>query len=208
MKTQNNLTISLSNSKLGSYVPTVNMPPIISCRENCPCSKTCYALKGNFRFNNVQQSMRDNLELYKKDSKLFFNDINEFLQNGLTIYKYFRWHSSGDIVDYNYFLGMVEIAKNNPLTRFLAFTKKFEIVNEYIKKNGNLPNNLKVVFSAWDKLFKVENPYNLPVAYINLRDKEKNAKIPELAFPCQGNCEKCLACWNLRDGQSVVFNQH
>lgn len=209
MKSVNGLTISISNSKLGSFIPTINMPPIVTCRKNCPCAKNCYACKGNFaRFESVKKTMQDNLHLYKNNNVMFFDDVNEFLQNGLTIYKYLRWHSAGDIVDANYFLGMVEIAKANPLTRFLAFTKKFEIVNEYIKNNGELPQNLRIVFSAWDKDFKVENPYNLPVAYIDLKDKSKNAKIPETAIPCNGNCEKCLACWSLQKGQSVFFKQH
>jgi hypothetical protein len=88
------------------------------------------------------------------------------------------------------------------------FTKKFEIVNDFIKNNGDLPNNLRVVFSAWDKNFFVPNPYNLPIAYVNFCDSSKNPDIPVTAFKCSGNCEKCLTCWQLQNGQATVFNQH
>jgi hypothetical protein len=208
MKTEHGLTISLSNSKLGSFIPTINLPPIITCRCGAPCAKGCYGLRGNHRFENVKKSQRENLAIFENSPEQYFADIDSFLKNGLTIYKYFRFHSTGDIVNDDYFCKMVELAKANELTRFLCFTKKFEIVNNYIKNNGALPNNLRVIFSAWDRLFKVENPYNMPVAYVNFKDTAKNPVISELAIPCTGNCENCLACWSLQKGQSVVFNQH
>ena len=113
----------------------------------------------------------------------------------------------GDIIDEYYLENMIKIAKKCKGTKFLAFTKKFELVNEYLNSHI-LPNNLKIVFSAWDKTFKVENPHNLPVAYVNFKKEENNPKIPELSIPCSGKCYECLACWTLKKGQSVVFNQH
>lgn len=165
--------ISTTNSKLSGQIPSVNLPPITTCRHNAPCSKTCYACKGNFTYPKVKSSLANNYAYYIKDSKAYFNDIIQQVNSPLTIYKFFRWHSSGDIVDYNYLCGMVKVAQKCKNTKFLAFTKKFEIVNEYLNVNEKLPNNLKIVFSAWDKDFKVENPHNLPVAYINLKDETK-----------------------------------
>lgn len=202
-----NITISTSNSKLGGFIPTINQPPKITCCE-CKCREKCYACKGNFRFANVQMSMQNNLEFYNKYSDLYFNAINDFISNGLTIYKYFRYHSSGDIVNYNYLLKMVELAKNNPITTFLCFTKKFDFVNRYIKENGELPQNLTIVFSAWDKTFKVNNPYNLPIAYVDFKKKSENPTLPTDYIECENDCEKCLKCWHLRKGESVIFKEH
>ena len=39
------------------------------------------------------------------------------------------------------------------------------------KPNGKLPNNLNIVFSAWDKLWEVPNPHELPVAYVEFKNK-------------------------------------
>ena len=78
----------------------------------------------------------------------------------------------------------------------------------YLEFKPNLPENLHIVFSAWDKDFKVNNPFNLPVTYVNFKDSTKNAEIPEFAIPCVGKCSECKACWSLVKGQSVVFNQH
>lgn len=201
------VTISTTNSKLSGQIPSINLPPIATCRKNAPCSHLCYARKGNFTFPNVKQSHINNLACYMYDKEKYFNDIIEFL-NGLVSYRYFRFHSSGDIIDSDYLLGMIRVAKKCKTVKFLCFTKKFELVNEFLATGEKLPSNLKIVFSAWDKNFKVDNPYNLPVTYVDFKDKEKNPKFPELAIPCTGDCPSCLACWSLKKGQSVVFHQH
>lgn len=202
-----NIKISLNNSKLGAQIPSINLPPMQSCRHDAPCMHGCYAQKGRFLFKNVQQSMLNNFACYVNDSKKYFNDIISFLNDKLVTYKYFRWHSAGDIVDDTYLLGMVDVAKKCKNVKFLCFTKKFDIVNNYLKDN-KLPNNLKIVFSAWNKAFKVPNPYQLPVAYVCFKNKVLNPEIPELSIPCEGQCYKCQSCWSLHNGQSVVFNQH
>ena len=46
----------------------------------------------------------------------------------------FRFHVGGDIIDNIYFDYMVAIARDFPETKFLAFTKKYEIVNAYIDR--------------------------------------------------------------------------
>lgn len=203
-----NVKISRTNEKLGVAIPSVNLPAICTCRKNTPCAKTCYANKGNFKYPKVVKSLNNNLACFVSDKNEYFNDIINYLNNGMTIYKYFRWHASGDIVNADYLEGMIKVAKKCKLTKFLAFTKKFELVNEYLASGRKLPSNLKIVFSAWDKNFEIENPYNLPVAYVNFKNKTKNPSIPHLAIPCGGKCEKCLSCWTLVKGQSVVFDQH
>lgn len=198
--------ISQTNTKLSGSIPSVNLPAIQTCRHDAPCKKYCYACKGNFTYTKVRQSLLNNLACYVNDKKQYFEDVISFL-NGLVSYRYFRWHSSGDIIDEDYLQGMVKVANKCKDVKFLAFTKKFELVNEYLN-NNKLPNNLKIVFSAWDKNFNVPNPHNLPIAYVNFKKKENNPKIPELAIPCSGKCYECLSCWTLRKGQNVVFNQH
>jgi len=198
--------ISTTNSKLG-LIPSINLPPVVTCRDNCPCAKDCYATKGRFRFQNVKSNLQNNLDEYKKNRADYFAQIKRFINNGMISYSYFRWHASGDIVDNNYFLSMVQIAKDLPNTSFLAFTKKFEIINEYINQNGTLPGNLHIVFSAWGDDFQISNPHNFPVAHVRFNDCANN-NIPENALECSGDCTNCLQCWNIKHGESVVFNKH
>ena len=204
------IKISTTNSKLGTCIPSISLPPQCSCRKDAPCAKGCYAKKGNFLYNNVKDSHQTNYDFYMENPDGYFDEIISFLTSGLVSYRFFRYHVAGDIVDYNYLLGMIRAAKRCRGTKFLCFTKKFDIVNDFIEKNGEfaIPSNLKIVFSAWHKAFKVENPFNLPVAYVFFKKSEMNPDIPELAIPCQGHCETCMACWGLKKGQSVFFNQH
>lgn len=198
--------ISTTNSKLG-LIPSVNLTPIVTCRKNCPCAKDCYATKGRFRFQNVRQSMQNNYEEYIKDAESYFEQIKHAINNGMVSYSYFRWHAAGDIVDEYYFSKMVECAIALPNTQFLAFTKKFEIVNKYIEQGGTIPANLNIVFSAWGDLFKIDNPYDFPVAHVRFHDTG-NKSIPASALECSGDCTNCLQCWSIKKGQAVVFNKH
>lgn len=56
---------SISNSKLGPSIPSVNQPAGITCASGVPCRKDCYASEhhGNYRFASVQTSLRKTLKL-------------------------------------------------------------------------------------------------------------------------------------------------
>lgn len=200
---------SLSNTKLGELIPSLNLPAGVTCNQNAPCflERKCYAMKGNFAFTAVKECHLKNLEKWKSDPFGFFDVINNFLQN--TRYKYFRFHSSGDIPDSNYLDSMCKLARKNKDVNFLCFTKKYKIVNEYLTKHRR-PGNLCLVFSYWQN-FKDEdgNPHNLPTSYVKFSDE---TKIPKNAFKCSGYCGECINtehnCWKLKKGQSVYFKKH
>lgn len=198
--------ISHTNSKLGASIPSVNLPPVITCRPDAPCFKGCYAQRGNFAFPHVKESLTNNLDAYKENPELYFQMIAE----GSRLYMAFRWHSAGDIVDERYLQGMCQVARKNPNTKYLCFTKKYELINDYLSNNHKIPNNLTIIFSCW-KDFIPENPYNLPTTWVFFPKKgenEHNCMIPKDAIPCGGKCESCLACWQLKKGQSVYFKKH
>ena len=199
--------ISRSNSKLG-IIPSVNLPPVTTCRTDAPCAKECYAMKGRFRFAGVKENMTSNYELYRSNPEEYFDGIKNAINNGFVSYSYFRWHAAGDIVDKQYFDNMVKIAEELPQTSFLAFTKKYELVNEYIKSGEVIPPNLHIVFSAWGSALALDNPYEFPVAYVRFKCDTENRDIPDSAVECSGNCTTCLQCWNIGHGESVVFNKH
>lgn len=203
----NKLHISInSNSKL-TAIPSINLPPVITCRNGAPCCRECYACRGNFRFDNVKKSALDNLTEYKTAPAAYFDKIKAFLSCGVVAYRFFRWHASGDIVDMQYLQGMARVARACRSVRFLCFTKKYELINEYIVNGGKIPANLVIVFSAWDKDYIFPNPYNMPVAFVDFNN-EKTPKIPANALPCSGDCANCLQCFRLKCGESVLFKKH
>lgn len=204
--------ISTNVSKLGVAIPCINLPALITCKADAPCRKGCYACKGNFTTKCVKTGLENNLQAFIENPDYYFDKIMYTLK--AIPYRFFRYHSSGDIVNMTYLEGMVRVAKECPSTRFLCFTKKYEIVNKWLDKNHEFPNNLIMVFSHWG-VYEVPNPYNLPTSHVRFRrpnEVNTNDFIPEDAIECSGMCGSCVDgsshCWNLNKGESVCFNQH
>ena len=193
--------ISLGNSKLGS-IPNFSVLPLVTCTNCNECSKHCYACKGCFNYNNVINSEAENTYLVMNEPKRVENEINAFL-NGVVLYRYFRWNTSGDVFSREYLEIIVNVAKANELTTFLVFTKNFKLFNEYLREN-ELPKNLKVVFSKWDNA-EIDNEHNLPIAIVKVNEQ---TEIPGNAYKCSGNCANCLECWNANKGTTRYFDLH
>lgn len=204
--------ISRGNTKLGADIPSVNLPAGCTCREDAPCFKKCYARKGRFSFPHNRELVEMNLRVWQEEPIQYQRDVMIAAFKS----KFFRWHSSGDIPDAEYLQMMVDVARRLPDTKFLCFTKKYELVNAYIEGAGDLPANLSIVFSAWGN-WQPENPFGLPVAYIRFRKDQ--ADIPQHAFQCPKYCGDCVmtgcSCWDLKRGfhdddgvDCVVFDEH
>ena len=196
----NFVSIGNNNSKLGQAIPNINLPAGTTCRPDAPCRKYCYACKGNFQFPSVRASMTNNYNAFCFNRELYFDDIAK----RTVLNRFVRWHSSGDIINIDYLAGMCKVARVNRGTRYLCFTKQFEIVNSYISSGHKIPKNLTIVFSNWDN-FKCDNPYNLPTAYVRLNE---NTRVPAEAVQCNGSCNTCQHCWKMKSGMSVVFDKH
>lgn len=199
------MRVTNGNSKLSASIPSINLPAGITCRADAPCKKECYARKGNFAYRPVKECYMQNLRDFVKDPNKYFDDIIKFFKQDLAIYRYARWHSSGDIVNDEYLQGMCRVALKCKQTKFLCFTKKYELVNKYLYNGGIIPPNLHIVFSGWNEEWKFDNPHNLPTAYVRFKnDKRDFSNCKE----CNNKCYECLKCWKLKNGQSVVFNKH
>lgn len=196
------VSISKGNSKMG-FIPSVSLPPIITCAAGCKCAKKCYAAKLCKLRPNVRKAYQGNLDALLEDEENYWYQVN----HAVRMSKYFRFHVSGDIVDYHYLESMVLTAEQNPGTTILAFTKQYEIVNQYLNIFGYLPENLKIIFSAWPGM-PMENPHNMPVANVIFRGTEPadDWKI------CGGNCSECacrgVGCWELKKGEHIAFYEH
>lgn len=199
--------ITTVNSKLGNHIAQVNMPYIVSCDKNLPCYKDCYCSKGNMNYDNVKKSHMNKYKLYLNNPEGFFNMIDSELH--MTPYRYFRWHSSGDIVDEQYLDLMCKLARKHKQTNFLCFTKKYDLVNRYLNHHKK-PKNLVLCLSNWGNWI-ADNPHNLPTSWVAFGD-ERDENIPVDANECSGHCETCINtsehCWKMRNGESVTFHKH
>ena len=197
------VTISKANSKMGA-VASVSMLPFLTCPSRCgsTCGMKCYAAKlANLR-QVVLKSYANNTAIAVMKPDMYWKEIDKAC-SGI---KYFRFHVSGDIINAQYLQHMVQIAKNHPGTEFLAFTKRYEIVNDYLNEH-RLPTNLHILFSGWTNLTP-DNPHALPETNVIEHGKE-----PEEAWKiCSGNCFNCAkagtGCWTAQPGDVIAFHMH
>ena len=200
------VSISKGNSKMGA-VPSISLPPIVTCPAGCPCAKKCYAAKICRLRSGVRAAYDRNLEIYRNDPAAFEMQVKA----AACVTRFFRWHVSGDIPNMDYLKMMARIARELPGTKFLAFTKRYSIVNDWISANGPLPENLQIVFSLWDSAWnvRVHNPHDLPLAAVIFRDVEPPVEYTKI---CPGNCVECAArgigCWELKKGEVIAFHEH
>ena len=203
----NEINMSNKNSKTG--VACLNIAfPVCTCRTDAPCKEGCYASKGCQQIATVQAAYYRNLRLYNSDPDNFFEQV--YCKVKFAGLPKVRWFDSGDLVDADFFRRMVELCKKTPDVKHMAFTKRYEIVNDYIDKHGELPDNLNIMFSAWHALWEVPNPHKLGVAYVDFKDKSLNPEFPKNAFVCPGRestCSACGACFN-KKLKAVIFHQH
>jgi hypothetical protein len=203
----NEISMSNGNSKTGKACLNIAFPTCV-CREDAPCREGCYANKGCQQISKVQAAYYRNLRLYNDDPDNFFEQIYCKVKfSGLPKVRVF---DSGDLPSYDFLERLVDVCKKTPDVKWMMFTKKYEIVNEYIDKNGDLPDNLNVLFSAWHKLWEVPNPHNIGVAYVDFNDKSLNPEFPKNAFVCPGRqttCSACGVCFS-KKVKAVVFHQH
>jgi hypothetical protein len=198
----NKISISPGNRKMGA-IPSVSLPPIITCPKNCPCAKKCYAAKLCRIYPSVKRAYQNNLDILNNNELEYWQQV----QRAAKMTKYFRYHVSGDIPDAHYFNWMIATAETVPETQFLAFTKKYDIVNNAISNGLHIPKNLHVIFSEWEGM-TTPNPHNLPTAAVIFKGQQPRAdwKI------CGGNCAECacqgVGCWELKSGETIAFYEH
>lgn len=199
------LTVSISrgNKKMGD-IPSVSLPALITC-ISCLCNVKCYAEKIARLRPNVRAAYLNNLEILHNDPEEYWREV----EAAIMLSRFFRFHVSGDIPDADYFNKMVEVAGRNDHCQILCFTKKYDLVNDFLANGGEIPQNLHVLFSGWAGL-KMNNPFGLPEAHVRYRDGSTTATAN--AKECGGNCTECAktegGCWTLHNGEQIVFNEH
>lgn len=189
--------ISSGNSKLRK-LPNISLPPGVTCALGVPCYEDgCYARKAYTMYSRTWHAWGSNFKIYLESPADYFRQITEWLDTRKP--EMFRWHVGGDIPRLGYLHGMADIAKAVPSTRFLAFTKRYDLIGEFPRE---FPENLRIILSAWPGV-PMDNPRDLPIAWL-----AEDPRAPLSAFPCGGLCDLCAMCWKLGKGESVVFERH
>lgn len=146
------------------------------------------------------------LAIYHEDPERYFKEIDNYISCRYP--RAFRFHIGGDIQNKWYLDKMCEIARKHKDTKFLAFTKMFDVCNEYLDEGNIIPENMHILFSGWLGL-KMDNRHGFPEAHPIF---ESETSAPEGTLLCTGNCTECLKedrlCWSIGKGQAVGFLAH
>ena len=155
----------------------------------------CYALKGRYRFNNVQSALR------RRAASLMHPDWIDAMVALISGHEYFRWHDSGDIQSVEHLKRIFEVCKLTPFTRHWLPTREVKYTS--LMDPNIVPSNLKIIIS--DHMIDQERgvlswPYTSGVS------------TDHAAVTCpaskQGNkCLKCRACWD-RSVSNVTYPKH
>lgn len=126
----------------------------------------CYAASLELVFHAARDKRWHNFDLLKNKTK---DQMVLLIKRSLPFGQVFRLHSSGDFFNQSYFDAWVEIAKQNPLKIFYAYTKALPF---WIKRQKDLPTNFKLVASYGGTHDELIAKHNLKFAKVVLSEKE------------------------------------
>ena len=196
------IRISLGNRKLGG-IPSVSLPPILSCARGIPCALKCYVICNMLRGpygKAISKSYRANYDFLRADPDQFFADLRSWIARISPAL--FRFHVSGDFLSADHLERAIRCARDFPETRFLAFSKRHDI----FPHPRAIPGNFALIASMWTNWG--EKPKGYRAAW--MRDPQSpDPRIPRSAIHCGGGCDSCGMCWDLRSlRRDVCFDQH
>ena len=152
----------------------------------------CYALKGRYRFTNVQQALRRRLE--SLDKPYWIHAMVVLIDKA----PYFRWHDSGDLQGAWHLKNIFEVCKRTPDTMHWLPTRETGMLklmdpvigppNLLIRLSGHMINGKNSTFWPWTSTVSTEG---------------KTCPAQD-----QGNqCRDCRACWD-RTISNVTYPKH
>ena len=152
----------------------------------------CYALKGRYRFNNVQQALQ------RRATSIKHPDWVNAMVSLIMGHKYFRWHDSGDIQSVEHLKKIFEVCKRTPSTKHWMPTREARFLK--LMDPDIIPSNLIIRMSSH---MIDQGPVKFWPWTSTVSSKSKTC--PALD---QGNsCRDCRACWD-RSVPNIVYPKH
>ena len=162
--------------------------------KNTPCYG-CYALKGRYRFKNVQAALNRRL------AKLHDPRWIEAMVALVDKHPWFRWHDSGDVQSVQHLKNIFEVCKRTPGTRHWLPTQERKYLR--LMDPDVVPENLKIVLS--DHMNDQEKP---PTWWPYTSGVTTSHELVTCPASSQGNkCLDCRKCWD-RGTKRVIYGKH
>jgi hypothetical protein len=183
----------------GSLSKTSKMPgysygiPAQKCKVGTKLHKlsgsvcaSCYALKGMYRFPNVQDAQA------RRFSGLQHPQWVEALVFMIASKKgrYFRWHDSGDIQSLSHLRSIYEVARRTTSVIHWLPTRENSLIRESLRLGDQIPSNLTLRVSA----AMIDGP---PLTSFNNTSTVVTDGTETCPAHKQDNqCKDCRACWD------------
>ena len=152
----------------------------------------CYALKGRYRFNNVQQALQ------RRATSIKHPDWVDAMVSLIMGHKYFRWHDSGDIQSVEHLKKIFEVCKRTPSTKHWMPTREARFLK--LLDPAIIPSNLIIRMSSH---MIDQGPVTFWPWTSTVSTKSKTCPAQD-----QGNqCKSCRACWD-RKVSNVTYPKH
>ena len=159
-----------------------------------PCSVChgCYALKGRYRFPNVQNALE------RRRQALSSPQWVEAMTGLVQGHDFFRWHDSGDLQSLEHLKNIFEVCRRTPNTKHWLPTREAQILKQV--QPEDVPKNLIIRFSSHmiDQGPVTAWPWTSTVV-----TQDKTCPAAEQ----DNTCGSCRACWN-RDVKNIAYGKH
>ena len=155
----------------------------------------CYALKGRYRFKNVQAALNRRLEKLHDP---------RWIESMVTLIKdqpWFRWHDSGDVQSVQHLKNIFEVCKRTPGTSHWLPTREARFLS--LMDPDVVPKNLKIVLSD-----HMNNQATAPSWWPYTSGVTTSHDQVTCPASRQGNkCLDCRKCWD-RSVKRVIYGKH
>jgi len=154
------------------------------------CRK-CYAFNMEKRYKSLRVNIQNN-------GKMLSSRILHKQELPRVNAVAFRFHSTGELINDIHFINFINIAIDNPLTRFVLWTKRVDIVNKVLK-DYELPSNFKLIYSNPKLNSKDIKPpkHFIKVFSVYTKDSDQNN------INCNSKCRDCMLCYTDNDIKNI-----
>jgi hypothetical protein len=163
---------------------------------NTICSK-CYSIKSISTAGSFASNCRN---AWKHNGDILQSRILTHDELPITKQDFFRFSAHGELHNETHYKNLGNIAKANPNTRYVLWTKRKNI----IKKHGNMGvENLTLIYSQpiINKIGQIPTNYD---KIFTVFDKQHSANVE---INCGGNkCKSCLICYT--ENNITRVNEH
>lgn len=154
-------------------------------RDTESVCKACYAANMEKAYKGLRVNIQSNGELLSK-SILETHQLPRINANA------FRFHSTGELINETHMINFINIALDNPRTRFVLWTKRRDVINKTLAKRS-LPDNFKLIYSN----SKVDDEdIKLPKHFIKVFSVYSKGTEDKQAINCSGKCQDCMTCYS------------